>query len=496
MIKAPIRSILVFAGGASLLFSTPGYSLTDNERDQMLKEQQTRIQKLEAQLKNTQRSARKTDQTLKDYMSRLKVNGFITAGAARSTTDQEQGDYEWKYLTKISDEWNWKADSVAGIQFTYAIDPKWDATLQLLSRFEDEFRSDADGVITTEWAYLTYRPVDAASVRFGRMRTPLYMFSEYLDVGFAYPWVRPPAETYRVPFTYYDGISVDYVVEMGSWNLLTNVAAGRSDPSVILGLRAEDVGLVNFNLNRDAWTFRIGYTNTTVESDDARLQDLQSAVDGLFRAGRISESYQVLGDGNRAEYISFGGMYDDGTWQIIAEATELHWEDSLVLDGWSNYLTIGHRFGEIMPYITYAHEYTPGDNDRKRHEVIDAADAAIPLLNGLIPDTPPDDETYQEALDRESLIITRDGLTSARNQLAAFIEKQKSLSLGVRWDVSPRVATKFEVSRITGFDEGGNNAGRYDPIAANATADTQVHAPEEGLTSPQYVTSFVINAVF
>lgn len=480
MIKAPIRSILVFAGGASLLFSTPGYSLTDNERDQMLKEQQTRIQKLEAQLKNTQRSARKTDQTLKDYMSRLKVNGFITAGAARSTIDQEQGDYEWKYLTKISDEWNWKADSVAGIQFTYAIDPKWDATLQLLSRFQDEFRFNTDGFVTTEWAYLTYRPMDAASVRFGRMRTPLYMFSEYLDVGFAYPWVRPPVETYRVPFTYYDGISIDYVLEIGSWNLLTNVAGGQSDPNVVLGLRAEDVGLANVTLSRDAWTFRVGYTSTTVQSDDSRLVSLQSAVDGLFNFGLLSEPYQVLGDDNYAEYISFGGMYDDGKWQIIAEATELHWEDSLVLDGWSNYLTVGHRFGEIMPYVTYAHEYTPGDNDNKRHEVIAAANSALALLpapTGVAGDTATD-------------------LTSARNQLAAFIEKQKSLSLGVRWDVSPRVATKFEVSRISGFDKRGGNTGRYDPVTDGATVDSQVDYPEEGLSSPQYVTSFVINAVF
>lgn len=476
MIKAPIRSILVFAGGASLLFSTPGYSLTDNERDQMLKEQQTRIQKLEAQLKNTQRSARKTDQTLKDYMSRLKVNGFITAGAARSTIDQEQGDYEWKYLTKISDEWNWKADSVAGIQFTYAIDPKWDATLQLLSRFQDEFRFNTDGFVTTEWAYLTYRPVDAASVRFGRMRTPLYMFSEYLDVGFAYPWVRPPVETYRVPFTYYDGISIDYVLELGSWNLLTNVAGGQSDPNVVLGLRAEDVGLANVTLSRDAWTFRVGYTSTTVQSDDSRLVSLQSAVDGLYNAGLLSEPYQVLGDDNYAEYISFGGMYDDGKWQVIAEATELHWDDSLILDGWSNYLTVGHRFGEIMPYITYAHEYTPGDNDNKRHEVIAAANTAIALL-------PADSQTAAD-------------LAGARNQLAAFIEKQKSLTLGVRWDVSPRVATKFEVSRISDFDERGGNAGRYDPIADGATVDSQVDFPEEGLSSPQYVTSFVINAVF
>lgn len=476
MTKAPLRSILILASGAALLASMPGYTLTDNERDQMLKDYQSRIQKLETQLKNTQRSARKTDNTLKEYISRLKVNGFITAGAARSTSDQEQGDYEWKYLTKISDEWNWKADSVAGIQFTYAIDPKWDATLQLLSRFEDEFRSDADGVMNTEWAYLTYRPVEQASVRFGRMRTPLYMFSEYLDVGFAYPWVRPPVETYRVPFTYYDGVSVDYVVELGDWNLLTNVAGGRSDPSVILGLRAEDIGLINFNLSKDAWTARIGYTRTSVQSDDAKLASLQTAIDYLYNKNKLAEPYDMLGNDNIAEYWSFGGMYDDGQWQIIAEATQLDWEKSLVLDGWSNYFTIGHRFGEVMPYITYAHEYTPGENDGKRHAVIDAANAAI--------------------ADPETLDGFIAPLQQARNQIAAFIEKQKSLSLGVRWDVSPRVATKFEVSRITDFDERGNNIGRFDPIANNATVDTLVNYPDQGLTTPQYVTSFVVNAVF
>lgn len=473
MIKAPIRSILIFAGGASLLLSMPGYSLTDNERDQMLKEQQLRIQKLEAQLKNTQRSARKTDQTMKEYISRLKINGFITAGAARSTVDQEQGDYEWKYLTKISDEWNWKADSAAGIQFTYAIDPKWDATLQLLSRFEDEFRSDSDGVVNTEWAYLTYRPTEAAAVRFGRMRTPLYMFSEYLDVGFAYPWVRPPVETYRVPFTYYDGISVDYVVELGDWNLLTNVAGGRSDPSVVLGLRAEDCALINFTLNKDAWTARIGYTQTTVQSDDAKLDTIQTGLDQLYSNGYLAEPYEILGADNTAEYVSFGGMYDDGNWQIIAEATELHWEDSLVLDGWSNYLTVGHRFGEILPYVTYAHEYTPGENDEKRHAVVAAA-------NAWAEDTP----------------AVANLMGQLSNQMNAFTETQKSVSLGVRWDVSPRVATKFEVSRVSGFDDRGNSIGRYDPISNDTTVDTEVNYPEEGLSSPQYVTSFVINAVF
>jgi hypothetical protein len=270
------------------------------------------------------------------------------------------------------------------------------------------------------------------------------------------------------------------VLELGDWNLLTNVAGGRSDPSVILGLRAEDCALINFTLNKDAWTARLGYTDTTVQSDDEKLALLQTAVDGLYDANFLANDYNVLGADNSAQYISFGGMYDDGQWQIIAEATELHWKDSLVLDGWSNYLTVGHRFGEFMPYLTYAHEYTPGKNDRKRHEVIDAADSALALL--------PEPTGIEGDLSTD--------LTRARNQLSAFIETQKSISLGMRWDVSPRVATKVEVSRIFGFDENGNNVGRYDPISNDATVDTEVNYPEEGLTSPQYVTSFVINAVF
>ncbi|CBL44620.1 Hypothetical protein HDN1F_10370 [gamma proteobacterium HdN1] len=422
------------------------------------------------QLKNSQNAWRKTDRTLKESVSRLKINGFVTAGVSRATVDKETGNYRWKYLTKITDEWNWKSDSVAGVQFTYNIDPKWDATVQILSRFDDEFSNDTN--LGVEWAFLAYRPNDKLAARFGRVRTPLYMFSEYLDVGFAYPWVRPPVEMYRVPFTFYDGVSVDYLLELGSWNLLTNLGIGSSEPGVVLDLQAKNVGTLNFNLNRDAWTLRTNYTRTKMESDDPKISTVQQGLDLLHTNGYTNQRYEMIGKNNLAQYLSYGAMYDDGTWQVIGEVGEIHWKDSLVLDGWSNYLSVGRRFGNFLPYAVYAHEYTPAKNDKKRQAVSEAAlayGADNPALAGL--------------------------MQKLSNQVLAFTETQKSVTLGVRWDVSSRVATKLEVSRVFGFDKKGNHIGRFDPIENNQTVDTEVNYPHTGL-KPQYVTSLVVNAVF
>jgi hypothetical protein len=444
---------------------------TASDTESRLQQYETRLQALEARLSETREALSQANQSRIGQQNPLKVNGFLTVGASRATTDQEQGNYDWKYLTKIGDEWNWKSDSVAGVQFNYLIDEQWEATLQLLSRMEDEFRIGADGRINTEWAYLTWRPRDDLALRMGRMRTPLFMFSEYLDVGFAYPWVRPPAETYAVPFTYYDGMSAEHSLSGGGWKLVTQVSTGQSDPDVILGLRAEDMIQGAMTLTRGAVTFRTGYARTSIQSDSSTIDTVQAGINLL--APQLDDAYQFLGAHNLAEFVSAGMIYDDNRWLVITEGTRLYWEDSLVVDRWSHYLTVGRRFGEVMPYAGYAHEYTPAPNDRRRRDVAEAAEA-LAIANPAL----------------------SQGMTQLRNQMLGYIESQKSLTLGLRWDMSERVASKLEFTRVFGFDENGNHAGRFDPIRDNSTVDRDVDFPGEGLSESQYITSLAVNAVF
>lgn len=48
---------------------------------------------------------------------------------------------------------------------------------------------------------------------------PMYYFSEYMEVGFAYPWIRPPANLYWWEITQFNGLTYLYNFELGNWNL-------------------------------------------------------------------------------------------------------------------------------------------------------------------------------------------------------------------------------------------------------------------------------------
>lgn len=41
-----------------------------------------------------------------------------------------------------------------------------------------------------------------------RLRTPQYAHSDALDIGYSYPWVRPPVEMYNLPLDNYEGFTV------------------------------------------------------------------------------------------------------------------------------------------------------------------------------------------------------------------------------------------------------------------------------------------------
>ncbi len=49
-----------------------------------------------------------------------------------------------------------------------------------------------------EWAYLSFAAAQGLTLRAGRLRLPIYMYSETLDVGFTHPWLRLPDETRRI----------------------------------------------------------------------------------------------------------------------------------------------------------------------------------------------------------------------------------------------------------------------------------------------------------
>jgi hypothetical protein len=117
-------------------------------------------------------------------------------------------------------------ESVVGLQISKEFTPQLSFTTQVVTRSRDA-QSAQTGI---DWAYGTWQSADThTKLRAGRMRIPLYYYSDYRYVGYAYPWVRPPAESYSAEIEDYDGFNISHAARLAGsdWTLIGQIWHGR-----------------------------------------------------------------------------------------------------------------------------------------------------------------------------------------------------------------------------------------------------------------------------
>ncbi|MEF1291548.1 sulfate ABC transporter permease [Vibrio sp. M260118] len=141
----------------------------------------------------------------------LQVSGFGTISAAKS-------NHHIPILPGrgITDEWCFDCDTTLGVQADWQMSEKLRTTLQVVKRPQDTFSSPE-----LERAQLEYN-AGMFRVKVGRLRTPVFMMSEYYYVSSGYPWLRLPPEVYDngLGLTYYEGVSADFLIEVDNGNQL------------------------------------------------------------------------------------------------------------------------------------------------------------------------------------------------------------------------------------------------------------------------------------
>ncbi|MFY9178344.1 MAG: hypothetical protein WAO12_01025 [Venatoribacter sp.] len=117
------------------------------------------------------------------YADDLQINGFInvTAGIVDDKTVGET-DVGQGYDTGVS----FDQGTLAGLQVSKRINDKTSATVQMVARGKTGYETDAT------WAYVSYDLTDNSTIKAGRLRTPFFQYSDFLEVGYAYNWVTPP----------------------------------------------------------------------------------------------------------------------------------------------------------------------------------------------------------------------------------------------------------------------------------------------------------------
>jgi len=127
-------------------------------------------------------------------------SGFGTVGVAVS-------DRDYRYQRFIDRDGTAKRDTVFGAQLDARFSPQWSATVQ--ATLAPAINSDSRWAVTPSWAFVAWRPDDDWLLRLGKMRVPLYLYSQTMDLGQTHDMARLPIEMYSItPTSDFTGINV------------------------------------------------------------------------------------------------------------------------------------------------------------------------------------------------------------------------------------------------------------------------------------------------
>jgi len=320
---------------------------------------------------------------------------------------------------------DWHSDSLLGLQWQTQWSYQLETTAQLV--LKDRIENDLNNSL--EWAFVRYRPLDGLDIRLGRMGTDIFMLSDYRQVGYALPWVRPPQDTYGLlSFYHFDGVDINKRFDLDNSALNIKAFYGRSDQKYPLD-RDKDMSYrlifkgagTSINWERDEWKLRYSYANVEVQNNNPNpLIDALLAVSPYWpEAAELSQGFYTQSKHFRYNQVGMG--YDNNTWWIQTEATRLNSDAGLVSSTRHFYLSIGRRIDAFTLYAIKGFIRTKNDEIQ-----INAPTGFPPPLNqqlGML------------------AAATEQALNGSRSS-------QHSIGLGVRWDFTSKMALKFQAEQF------------------------------------------------
>ena len=290
-----------------------------------------------------------------------------------------------------------------------------------------------------EWAYLTWRPSSNLNFKAGKMRTPFYLHSNTLDVGYTYPWIMPPQQVYT-PYLFPDftGLSAAYQFNIGAWDMEAEAYWGNFEGIVVVEDESPiDVKVDNIRgLILDAWRgnlhLRAAYHLAHAEVKLPRFNRVQiTRLIEALRQNGFDRSANSLNTTGNVSFTQAAISYETLDYFLKAEWTRLSadadWFTIQPYDGY--YLSGGYTFYPfalpITAHATFA-SFTATGTPRPVNE-IPAGPFFPPEVNAL-----------------KSFYT---GLFDARR---SYEDDLQSLSVGLRWDVNPAVALKAEWVHLRG----------------------------------------------
>jgi len=364
----------------------------------------------------------------------IQFDGFFTVGAAIHNDDTNKDNplaegAENVYIGSLGDrgitqDLTFETDTRFGLQISSDISENMSVVAQLLGRGTN---SNFDAIV--EWAYVDWEFTDWLSLRAGKVKQPVYLVNDYVEVGYAYPWIRPPVEVYYLnnPLNTVNGaeLLLSFPVGPGTLSFQPYIGSNRDDIPNSQGqayFEAENIVGIDVKYSGRGYT-----VHASTFTCDVKTFGGLSGVPTAF--GPVDIDLNGKGE---CEVTSAGLTFDVANVVVYAEWQERTTTDTLSRpfgdqDAW--YATLGYRIGKWLPHLTYAtidgtaSTETPG-----------AITGGAPL--------PPSGVNFPIAV-------------------------QTSVTAGLRYEVNDSAALKFEYAMVDVEDDPAELASTNNPFGAN-----------------------------
>jgi|GEM_PF-684981 len=320
----------------------------------------------------------------------------------------------------------WRNDTLLGLQWQTQWSYQFETTAQLI--IKDRFNNSLKESI--EWAFARYRPIDGVDIRVGRLGTDIFMLSDYRQVTYALPWVRPPHDTYGLlSFYQFDGIDVNKRFDLKDSTLNIKAFYAQVDRKYPITTRAGnnyrllfEGGGASINWELSEWKLRYSYADVQAQNNNSSvLTDALSAISPIWPdASSIAENF--LTRGKHFKYNQLGMTYDNNQWWLQTEATHLASEVPVISSSRQFYISIGRRIEAFTLYAIRGYAQTT------------RAPMSITLPSGY----PPEIAKKINGL----AYISEQALNRTR-------ANQHSVGIGVRWDFASKMALKIQTDKFT-----------------------------------------------
>ena len=268
----------------------------------------------------------------------LKINGFATFAAGTTLNEYEVGDFQATFEADqptngvYDDSFSYRPESLYGLQVTSDIGKGLSVVGQIVGIGSENYNAKI------VWAYAKYEANDNVEFLFGRQRLPLYFYSDVLDVGYSYHWMRPPTDG-ALPTDILDGVQARYEFQMGNWDTRIQAFTGES-------LSEESIGLNNLY-------GVVAYTS----NDWLQLRASAMEADGYFDNAAHPQNEDNPFSG---KYYSVSAYATLGNAFVVAEATTNTTSEPIFpfsLEGYDAFfVSAGYQMGDFTPHITYSQQ--------------------------------------------------------------------------------------------------------------------------------------------